>query len=276
MGLRLTGVAIGAQLGVTEALVGVVLGQVVATAAVGAAGLASFRKFPAARPAPLAEDRPGIVRFVLQSSFATGMLSLRTALAPLLLGAVASPRELGFFKIAQAPQQGLAALSSPARMILLTEQTRDWERGRHADVVRGVVRYMRGAAALMAVTVPFFYWLMPDLIRIVFKSKFAAAVVPARIILFAAAIQLVLGWTKSIPVSIGRPNLRILAHGIETVVLLPLVVVFGAAWQATGAAIALLVSTIVFALVWAVLFEQLRRSVASGRTLARAEEAVVS
>ena len=143
-------------------------------------------------------------------------------------------------------------------------------------MVRGVVRYMRGAAALMAVTVPFFYWLMPDLIRIVFKSKFAAAVVPARIILFAAAIQLVLGWTKSIPVSIGRPNLRILAHGIETAVLLPLVVVFGAAWQATGAAIALLVSSIVFALVWAVLFEQLRRSVASGRTLARAEEAVVS
>src|SRR5206468_3897245 len=142
---------------------------------------------------------------------------------------------------------GLAALSSPVRMILLTEQTRDWERGHHGDVVRGIVRYMLGAAGLMVVSLPFLYWLMPDLIRIAFGSRFVEATRPARIILFAAAIQLVLGWTKSIPVSIGRPKLRILAHGIETAVLLPLVVALGAAWNATGAAIAVLASTVVFA-----------------------------
>ena len=276
MGLRLTGIAIGAHFGVTEALLGVVIAQAVASAAVGTAGVAAFRRFPAASPAPLGDDRPAVVRFVLQSSAATGMLSLRTALAPLLLGAVANTTQLGFFKVAQAPQNGLASLSAPVRMILLTEQTRDWERGRHVDVVRGVVRYMLGASALMAVSLPFLYWLMPDLIRLAFSSKFVEATQPARIVLFAAAIQLVLGWTKSIPVSIGRPNLRILAHGIETAVLLPLVVVFGAAWNVTGAAVAVLVATVVFALVWAVLFERLRRQVAGGGTLARPEEALVS
>ena len=276
MGLRLLGIAIGSHFGVTEALVGVVAAQLVATTAVGTAGLIAFRRFPVGRPVPLGDDRRPVTRFVLQSSFATGMLSLRTALAPLLLGVVANPTQLGFFKIAQAPQNGLASLSAPFRMILLTEQTRDWERGQHGDVVRGVVRYTLAAAGLMVISLPFLFWLMPDLIRIVFGREFVGATQAARIILFAGAIQLVLGWTKSIPVSIGRPKLRILTHGIETMVLLPLVIVFGAAWHATGAAIALLVSTIVFALVWAVLFARLRRQVESGRTVARPEEALVS
>ncbi len=38
-------------------------------------------------------------------------------------------------------------------------------------------------------------------------------------LLLVAALQLVFGWTKSLPVSVGRPGLRILTHGIETVVL---------------------------------------------------------
>ncbi len=263
MGLRLAGVAVGAHYGVTEAMLGIVLAQVVATAAVGVAGLVAFRRFPAAPEESLGEDRRGIVSFVLQSSAATGMVSVRTALAPLLLGVVSSTTHVGYFRIAQAPQTGFASLSSPFRLILLTEQTRDWERGRRSDVVRGVLRYSLGAAAAMAVLLPPLVWLMPDLIRIVFGREFLAAVDAARIILFVAAIQLVLGWTKSIPVSIGRPNLRIVTHGLETAVLLPLVLVLGARWHATGAAIAMLVATVVFALAWVVLFVQLRREVAA-------------
>jgi Na+-driven multidrug efflux pump len=43
-------------------------------------------------------------------------------------------------------------------------------------------------------------------------------------------------------------------------VLLPLVVAFGALWGATGAAVAVLVSSVVFALAWAVLFLRISRS----------------
>ena len=38
----------------------------------------------------------------------------------------------------------------------------------------------------------------------------------------------------------GRPELRIVTHGIETIVLIPLVLVFGSIWDATGAAAAVL------------------------------------
>ena len=139
-GLRLIAIAVGAQLGVVETVVAIGIAQAVATAVVGAVGLAAFRRFPSAPAEPLGEDRPGIV---------------------------------------------------------------------------------------------------------------------------AAGIQLAIGWTKSLPVAIGRPNLRLVTHGIETAVLLPLVVVLALEWGATGAAAATLVATIVFALAWAVVFARVRRRAAT-------------
>jgi len=259
MALRLGAIAIGAQAGVTETLVAIVIAQVVATAAVGAAGVAAFRRFPRATAEALDEDAPGIRAFVLQSSLATGVVSLRTTLSPLLLGIVSTAAQVGAFRAALAPQQGFYSLSAPARMILLTEQTRDWERGEHAKVLAGVRRYSLGAAALMAVVVvPLLVW-MPDLIRLVFGDEYRSAADAARIVLVAAVLQFVFGWTKSFPISIGRPNLRVVTHGVETLVLVPLVLVLGARWGATGAAAAVLVSTAVFCAHWTLLFLRLRR-----------------
>jgi len=143
-------------------------------------------------------------------------------------------------------------------LIMLTEQTRDWERGRESEVLGSVRRYSLAALGLMVVVVPVAWWLMPDLVRIVLGSDYVDAVDAARLILLAAAIQLIYGWTKSLPVSIGRPNLRIVAHAIETAVLIPLLIPLGAEWGATGAAAAVLVSTAVFAGVWTVLLLRLK------------------
>jgi O-antigen/teichoic acid export membrane protein len=262
-GLRLIAIVIGTQLGVVETVVAIGIAQAASTAIVGGVGLAAFRRFPSAPAEPLAEDRPGIIAFVLQSSAATGLLSLRSALAPLLLGVAAGPTQVGLFRIAQAPQSGFAAASSPVRLILLTEQTRDWERGDEARVLAGVRRYTLLATPLMLVVVPILFWLMPDLIRLVFGERYLDATDAARLILVAAGLQLAIGWTKSLPVAIGRPNLRLVTHGIETAVLLPLVVVLALEWGATGAAAATLVATVVFALAWAVVFARIQRRAAA-------------
>ncbi len=236
MGLRMTGLAVGAHFGVTEAVVGIVVAQAVATALLAAVALAAFRRFPAAAPVRLAEDRRGILRFVFHSSLATGVVSLRGALAPLLLGIVSKPVQVGFFRIAQAPQQGLSSLSAPARLIMLTEQTRDWARGATAVVLAGVRRYASWAALLMAVVVPPAYILMPWLVGTLYGDDYEGASDAARLVLLAGALHFVFGWSKSLPVSIGRPGLRVLAHGVESVVMIPLVVVLGREWGAEGAA----------------------------------------
>jgi O-antigen/teichoic acid export membrane protein len=237
-----------------------VVAQAAATVAVGLAGRAAFSRFPAAAAASLAADARGIRSFLLQSSLATGLLSVRNALAPFLLGIVSGTTQVGIFRVAQAPQAGFSSLSSPIRLIMLTEQTRDWERGDKQTVLAGVRRYTLIAAALLVVAVPVFWWLMADLVRLVFGADAAPAVEPAQVMLLAASAQLLVGWSKSFPVSIGRPGLRLTTHGLETLVLLPLVIVLGARWDATGAAVAVLIASIVFALHWWVLFVRIVRS----------------
>jgi O-antigen/teichoic acid export membrane protein len=259
MALRLVGIAVGTRYGVTETVVGVLAAQAVTTGAIVAVGRIGLRRFPAARAAPLGEDARDVLRFVVKSSIGTGLVSLRTWLAPLTLGVVRNATEVGWFRGAQAPQLGFAALSSPVRLILLTEQTRDWEGGHPEAVFAGLRRYVIGSTLLMALVLAPLEWGMPWLVRFFLKAPFLPVTNAARLIVGAAAIQLIFGWTKSLPVTIGRPGLRIIAHGVETAVLLPLIVVFGKLWGVTGAGGAVLVSSVAFALVWTILLLRLRR-----------------
>jgi O-antigen/teichoic acid export membrane protein len=275
LGLRLIGIFVGARYGVTEAIAGIVIAQAVATAAISALGVVAFRRFPVVAQAPLADDRRDVISFVVKSSVATGLISLRTALAPLILGLVTNPTQVGLLRVAQAPQSGFAAASSPVRLILLTEQTRDWEHGRESKVIAGVMRYMKAALPIVAAAVPIFWVVMPWLVETVFGSEYDGAVDAARIVLLAAAVHLLLGWTKSFPTTIGRPGLRILTHGVETLVLLPLVAWFGARWEVTGAAVGILVSSVVFAAAWAVLLVRIRAEVASRAEQGAARGALV-
>ena len=187
------------------------------------------------------------------------MTTFQGALAPIVLGMVANPTQVGLYRVALAPQQALAAISSPVRLILLTEQTRDWERGDIRTVFAGVRRFTIAAGLLMLVAVPPLFVFMPDLVRFIYSVKYAAAGDAARFVLVASALTFVIGWSKSLPVSIGRPGLRILTHGIQALVLIPLTAVFGLLWQATGASAALAVAAAVFVAVWAVLIVRLNR-----------------
>ncbi len=229
MVLRLAGVSIGAQHGLVATVAGVLVAQLISTASIGLFGWVAFNRFPRAAALPLGALRRDIVSFIAQSSAATGVLSLRGGLAPLLLGAVAGRVQTGVFKIAQAPQTGFQALSAPARMVLLTEQTREWEHGRQSAVLRQVRRYSASAALISVLAVPPLWWLMPHLISLVYGSRWTDATNAARVLLLTAAVQLVVGWTKSLPVTIGRPRLRLWTHGLETLVVLPLVVILGLA-----------------------------------------------
>jgi O-antigen/teichoic acid export membrane protein len=273
MGIRLLAILIGASMGVTAAVAALAVGQLVATAVVGTVGTLALRRFPPAAPQALGADRGEIVSFVVQSSVATGVLSLRAALTPVLLGVVAGTTQVGYYRVAMAPQSGFSAASAPVRLVLLTEQTRDWEHGRHETVLRGIRRYSLAAAAIAAVAVPIFLLLMPWLVRVVFGSVYLPAVDAARIVLVSAAILLILGWSKSLPVTIGRPRLRIVTHGIETAVLLPLVLLLGARWDVTGAAVAILISTLVFAAAWTVVLVRLRAELRDARRLGAATAA---
>jgi O-antigen/teichoic acid export membrane protein len=260
MGLRLAGVAIGSLYGVAGAVLGMVVAQAIASAAIVVAGRIAFGRFPRVPHARLAEERGMLRRFVAWAAVGSGLASGRTTLSVVLAGIATSPAQAGFFRSAQAPQTAFAAFSAPARLVLLTEQTKDFEGGRLGRVFGLIGRYMAGTAALMAVVVPVLWWLMEDVLRLLYGADYVPAAAAARLILLAAAVQLVWGWTKLFPVSIGRPELRVYAHAVELAVLAPLVLVLGAEWGAQGAAGGVLAATVAYALLWTVVLFRLRRS----------------
>ena len=187
MTLRLAAFAVGAAFGVLETVVALVAAQVLATAAISVVALAALRRFPSAPAVPLGEDRLPFRRFVIQSSLGSVLSPMRGLLGTLLLGAVTSVRQVSYFRIAQVPESAFASLSSPVRMILLSEQTHAFEQGRWDTVNRMLRRYVTGAALLMAVLLPPLLWLMPTLLRIAYGSKAEPASNAARLILLVAA-----------------------------------------------------------------------------------------
>ncbi|MFL5950801.1 MAG: lipopolysaccharide biosynthesis protein [Gaiellaceae bacterium] len=268
MALRLTAIAVGATHGLSWTIAAMVFAQVVATAAISIAGWVAFHRFPQQAAVPLGEERRNILSFVAQSTAATAVISLTAPLSLLVLGRVSTTKEVAYFRAAMSPQQAFAVVSAPARLILLTEQTRDWERGSREAVFTGIRRYMLGMATLSLVILPLLLIFTPQLAKLLFSAKNVGAVDATRIVIVAGALRMVYGWTKSFPVSIGRPALRIWTHGVELLVLIPLVAVLGREWGATGAATAVLASSIAFCLYWTFLFLRIRREPAApGATL---------
>jgi len=259
MALRFTAIAVAASHGLTATIAAIVAAQVVATAAVDVTGWVAYRRFPREAAVPLGAERRDVLSFVGQSSIASAVTSLTTPAAILVLGRAASTTQVAWFRAALPPQQAFAALSSPARLILLTEQTRDWERGTRSTVFAGIRRYMLLGAALMAVALPFLLVFTDELVRLFFSAKNQGAVDATRFVVIAGALRLVYGWTKSFPVSIGRPGLRIWTHGLEMLVLLPLVGILGSQWGATGAAGAVLASSAAYCAYWTLLYVRIRR-----------------
>jgi len=218
-----------------------------------------LKTFVVPAKAPLGDDGRDIRSFVVQSTVASSLTSLRAVLGTMLMGAVAPIVQAGYFRNAQAPLTAFGALSSPARLVLLAEQTADYERGDRERVIRLLKRYIAGTTAAMVVAVPVLWIIMPWFMGTVYGHAYRLhASDAARIVVVVAALQFVFGWTKTLPVTIGRPGLRILTHGLEALVFVPSIVIFAALWGATGGALALLVSTVAFCLAWSVLLYRLR------------------
>jgi O-antigen/teichoic acid export membrane protein len=266
MALRLTAIAIGASISLLATFVAIVIAQVIATISVSGVALVAFNRWPRAAVKPLGDDREVVRAFAVQSTMASGLTSLRGLLPTVLIGVVAHPpSQVGYFRIAQAPQTALSSLSSPVRLVLLAEQTRDVEHGRSDRAYRLLRRYIVTTAAVSAIGVPILWLVMPALVRAVYGARYVGATDAVRLMLVAAAVQFVFGWTKSFPVSIGRPGLRTAGQVLEIVTLIPLVVVLGSMYGATGAAAAVVVASLVLAGFWSVnLIRLSQRLVAEG------------
>lgn len=254
--LRLAAIAIGARHGLNWLFGAIVAAQAVSSVSVCAIALAVFRRYPRVTGVPLGEDAREIRNFAVQSTISSGLTSVRTSIPTVLIGVVASSNQVANFRAAQAPSTAFASLSAPARLVLLAEQTRDVEHGRVDRAYRLLRRYILGTVAIGVVITPVLWVAMPTLIRWIYKARYVPAANAFRVMLLAAVVQLVFAWTKSFPVSIGKPGLRTIGQLVEIAVLVPAVLVLGDRYGATGAATGVLLGALALGLFW---LAQLRR-----------------
>ena len=106
----------------------------------------AFRRFPrgAQRAARRGPARDPLVRRPVERRDRDPLAPRRRSRRSCSASSRARPRSA--LRVAQAPQSGLSAASSPVRLILLTEQTRDWEHGRERAVLRGLPPLHAGGA----------------------------------------------------------------------------------------------------------------------------------
>jgi O-antigen/teichoic acid export membrane protein len=104
---------------------------------------------------------------------------------------------------------------------------------------------------------------MPTLVRAIYKAKYVPASDAFRVMLLAAMVQLVFAWTKSFPVSIGRPGLRTAGQMLEIAVLVPVLLVLAHFYGATGAAGGVLAGAVALALFWSFGLVGLRQELAA-------------
>ena len=260
MALRLVAIAVGAHHGLLSVFAAIVVAQAVSTLSVSAVALAAFRRYPRADPVPLGDNRKAIRAFAIQSTISSGLTSVRTSLPTLLVGVVAKGPQVANFRAAQAPQTAFQSLSAPARFVLLAEQTRDVEHGRPERAYSLLRRYIASTVGLTCIATPPLWIYMPSLVRLVYGAKYVPAANAFRVMLLAAVLQLIFGWTKTFPVSIGRVGLRTAGQLLEVAALVPGVLVLGALYGATGAAGGVLVGSAVLAAFWTVGFARLSRT----------------
>ena len=217
-----------ARTSVTAAVVGIVAAQAVATV-LSVVGLGAFRRFPAAAPERLGGDGRGILgssspRVSRRASSRCGALarpcsasspSRSGRLLPHRAGAATGSCVAERARAADHAHRADAGLGRgvTASCSLASGGTR---RGRDAD----------GSSCRPPTSSCPARWAL-------YGQDYEGASDAARLVLLAAALQLVFGWSKSFPVSIGR-GLRVLAHGVESAVMIPLVVVLGHEWGARG------------------------------------------
>ena len=254
--LRLAAIAIGAQHGLNWLFGAIVVAQAISSLTVCAIAYAVFRRYPRTARVPLGEDAREIRAFAVQSTISSGLTSVRTSIPTVLIGVVATSNQVANFRAAQAPSTAFASLSAPARLVLLAEQTRDVEHGRIDRAYALLRRYIFSTVALSVVITPILWIAMPTLIRWIYKPKYVPAANAFRVMLLAAIVQLVFAWTKSFPVSIGRPGLRTAGQLVEIAVLVPAVLILGDRYGATGAATGVLLGAVALGLFW---LAQLRR-----------------
>lgn len=178
-----------------------------------------------------------LISFGIFSSITSSVQGVQRSVIPVVLGSLSGTATVGIFSVALFPAHLAALASSPLRILLFPEQAKLAAKGDF----QGLRKTIRGATAMaLAIGLPAAvagWFLLPVILPAIYSDQFDDAVLPARILLIAAVIQLAVAWAKTFFPAIGRPELQTM-YEVAWAVLVVAGMALLARYESTGAAIA--------------------------------------
>lgn len=190
-----------------------------------------------------------LLGFGAKSGIAATISGARNGIIPVLLGRLSGPEAVAIFNVATFPLQAAGVADAPLRLVLLPEHARLAAEGRSGEIAGSIRAYARGALAVGIPAAIAGWFLLPWLIPVLYSARYAAAVTPSRVLVLAALIGLIMGWSKSLPGAMGRPGLRVAVLAGDAAVALA-VLALTANRGPLGAALAVLAGMVTQAGMW--------------------------
>jgi O-antigen/teichoic acid export membrane protein len=170
---------------------------------------------------PLAAgDVDDIVHFTVKSSIATSVQGGADQVLFAVAGATGGATFLAQLRVASAPGRFVFAAASPVASVLFPRLSTHAARGDRTEVRQLAERASRKLAPLAAVVAVGAIVAMPFVLPWLYGDAYDAATTAATLFAIAAAIRIVVVWSKVIMLAVGRPGVRLAAIAVESVVLL--------------------------------------------------------
>jgi O-antigen/teichoic acid export membrane protein len=197
---------------------------------------------------------PGVVSYTVQTSLASSA-AIGFDLLPLsVLGVLSTASRLAQFRVALAPNRLALSAASPVSGVLFPRLSSHSAASDHGAIRREILGWTT-ASGVAAVVAGATAWVaLPVLLPLVYGHRFSVAVPAARLLVLAALVRIVTAWSKTFPLAIGRPGLRLLLLVVDGAALVFVTALFARrpiAWLAGGQlVVAIVVSAIWLAIAW--------------------------
>jgi len=236
---------------VTSVALALVVHRALAGAAAAIAAARVFRRVtgvPLTRPAlaKAREDRPHLLRTMLHTNVVSYVRLAQTQLPTVLVGAVAGATQAGVYKVGMAAAVMVGRIIDPAYAALLPRLSRLWAAGRRSEIRRLVRRLSTVAVPAVLALAGALIVLRAPLLDALGGAEASADAGPVLIFgTLAHAVNASLLWNVPTLYAAGRAHLvsrlALLAAAVQLLALFPLV----NAYEASGAALSLLLSMLV-------------------------------
>lgn len=178
-----------------------------------------------------------LVPFVFHTSFTGSLKSIAGNIDVLLLGALATPSAVAFFKLARSAVGLIALPVAPVTTVVYPLMNEAWAVGNLARVKQLISRFMLYSAVISAGIALFFLVTADWLVYLIYGANAMPVANLIRIMSIGVVLESIMGWVRTAALADGKPQLVTFTGTAASILYIPLEVLLIYNLGAVGSAV---------------------------------------